>query len=66
MIARIWRGWTKAADTAAYAEYVRKTGLTEYRRTAGNHGAWLLVRRLGDRTEFVTLSGSSHKFRHDR
>lgn len=56
MIARIWRGWTTAVDAAAYAKYVRETGLTEYRRTPGNQGAWLLVRRVGDRTEFVTLS----------
>jgi heme-degrading monooxygenase HmoA len=56
MIARIWRGWTRREDAAAYAEYVRSTGLVGYRRTPGNRGAYILQRDDGDRTEIVTLS----------
>jgi len=37
-------------------EYLRRTGLKEYRQTPGNRGAYVLRRILGDRAEFVTLS----------
>jgi len=56
MIARVWRGWTKREDAAAYAEYVRSTGLAGYRQTPGNRGAYILQRDEGERTEIVTLS----------
>jgi heme-degrading monooxygenase HmoA len=56
MLARIWRGWTNAADADAYIDYLRETGISEYRKTAGNHGAWILRRDEGDRREFITLS----------
>jgi heme-degrading monooxygenase HmoA len=56
VIARIWRGATRAEDAEAYVEYLRKTGLREYRATPGNEGAWVLWRRVEDRAEFVTLS----------
>ena len=56
MIARIWRGWTSTADAEAYREYVERTGMTAYRSTPGNLGAYLLRRDDGDRTEFVTFS----------
>jgi heme-degrading monooxygenase HmoA len=56
MIARIWRGVTRAEDAARYAEYVDKTGIEEYKKTPGNRGAWILQRVEGDRAEIVTLS----------
>ena len=56
MIARIWRGATRIEDAEAYVEYVRETGLKEYRETPGNQGAWILWRAVEDRAEFVTLS----------
>jgi len=56
MIARIWRGATRAADADAYVHYLLATGLREYRATPGNRGAFCFRRRVGDRTEFVTLS----------
>ena len=57
MIARIWRGWVRTQDRAAYVEYIERTGLAEYRSTPGNEGAWMLARDLDDgRTEIVTLS----------
>ena len=43
-------------DSDEYVEYLRATGLPEYRATSGNRGAWILRRDLGERTEFVTLS----------
>jgi heme-degrading monooxygenase HmoA len=57
MIARMWRGWVRAEDRAAYVDYIERTGMAEYRSTAGNRGAWMLARDLDDgRTEIVTLS----------
>lgn len=56
MIARIWRGATRAADAPAYVEYLRGTGLKAYRSTPGNRGAWILWREVGDRAEFVAVS----------
>jgi len=56
MIARIWRGWTSSADADDYLEYVERTGMAAYRATPGNLGAWILRRRDGERTEFVTFS----------
>jgi heme-degrading monooxygenase HmoA len=56
MLARIWRGWTKAVDADAYVDYVRKTGISAFQEIAGNRGAWILRRQEGDRTEFVVLS----------
>jgi len=33
MIARAWRGATRSADGDAYLEYLKRTGLREYRAT---------------------------------
>lgn len=56
MIARVWHGRTRAADAAAYREYVERTGIPDYRATPGNRGAWLLSRIEGDVAHFLTLS----------
>ena len=56
MIARTWRGWTRAEDADDYVAYLRETGMHEYRTTPGNRGAWILRRPQGGRVEFVTLS----------
>lgn len=56
MITRTWRGWTRPEDTEAYAEYIFGTGIAEYEATPGNHGAYLISRPDGDRTEFLTIS----------
>ena len=57
MIARIWRGWVRTEDRDAYAAYVEETGVAQYRETAGNRGAHILLRDLDDgRTEIVALS----------
>jgi heme-degrading monooxygenase HmoA len=56
MIARTWRGSTKADDADAYLEYLNQTGFAEYRRTLGNHGALGLRRIVGDRAEFLLIS----------
>ena len=57
MILRIWRGWVHTDKAAEYIAYVEATGMAEYRATAGNDGAQLVSRDLGDgRTELLTLS----------
>lgn len=56
MIARIWRGAVAKANGDAYADYVAATGLAGYTSTAGNRGAWLLRRDIGEKTEFMTFT----------
>ena len=55
MIARVWRGWTSAADADEYAEYLLATGMRGARETPGNTGAYFLRRLDGERAEFVTV-----------
>jgi heme-degrading monooxygenase HmoA len=57
VIARVWRGWTAADRTAAYIEYLGRTGVPDLRATPGNRGVRVLHRRVEDeRTEFVVMS----------
>lgn len=56
MIARTWRGATRAADAEAYLRYLRDTGFREYRETPGNFGV-LGLRRVADgRAEFLLVT----------
>jgi heme-degrading monooxygenase HmoA len=54
--ARTWRGWTRRSDADAYVEYLRLTGMREYRETSGDRAAYILRREEEDSTEFVTLT----------
>ena len=56
MIARAWRGATKAKDSEAYLEYLHRTGLAEYRKTPGNRGVLGLRRIANGRAEFLLVS----------
>ncbi len=56
MIARTWRGATRAADAERYTAYVVETGIAGYRATPGNAGAMILRRIVDDRAEFTVLS----------
>jgi heme-degrading monooxygenase HmoA len=56
MIARTWRGATRAEDAEAYLEYLHSTGFTEYRKTPGNRGVLGLRRIAEGRAEFLLLS----------
>lgn len=56
MIARIWRGVTAAADADVYLDYLKQTGLSEYRDSKGNQ-AIIALRRVRDgRAEFLLLT----------
>jgi antibiotic biosynthesis monooxygenase (ABM) superfamily enzyme len=57
MIARVWHGWTKAADAAAYEQMLREEifpGIAA-RNINGYRGAELFLRPDGDEVEFATL-----------
>lgn len=56
MIARTWRGATRAQDADAYVEYLEKTGFAEYRATPGNRGVLALRRVAGERADFLLLT----------
>jgi heme-degrading monooxygenase HmoA len=56
MIARIWRGAVRTSDADEYGAYIGETGLTDYERTPGNRGAWMLRRDVGELTEFLTIT----------
>jgi heme-degrading monooxygenase HmoA len=56
VIARVWRGWTRAADAGRYDRHYREEVVPTLRRLAGFRGARLLRRDVGDETEFVSLT----------
>src|SRR5262245_1130027 len=56
MIARMWKGSTRASDADAYQRYLERTGLAEYAATPGNKGVLALRRVHGDNAEFLLLT----------
>ena len=56
MVARTWKGWTKAADTDTYVDYLNETGVPGLAGTPGNLGVQAFRRIDGDRAEFVVTS----------
>jgi heme-degrading monooxygenase HmoA len=56
MIARVWRGHTRAVDADAYMGFLERTGLADYRATPGNEGALVLRRVENGTAEFVLIS----------
>jgi antibiotic biosynthesis monooxygenase (ABM) superfamily enzyme len=56
LIARLWRGETRAEDADAYLAYLQETGLPAYAATPGNRGVHVLRRLQGDRAEFLLVS----------
>ena len=56
MIARVWRGQTRAEDADRYLDYLRRTGLADARTTPGNRGVQIQRRVADGRAEFVFTS----------
>ena len=56
MIARVWRGATRARDADAYTAYLQRTGVRDCRATPGNRGVTVLRRIAGERAEFLFIS----------
>ena len=55
MIARVWRGATRAEDGEAYAAYMEETGMRSARQLPGSRGTLILRRLVGERAEFETV-----------
>lgn len=55
MIARVWRGATRAEDADEYAAYVEESGLKAARALDGSRGTLVLHRVDGDTAEFTTI-----------
>jgi heme-degrading monooxygenase HmoA len=56
MIARVWRGTTRAEDAERYLDHLRRTGLADCRATPGNRGVQIHRRVADGRAEFVFTS----------
>lgn len=56
MIARMWRGATLTENADEYAEYMKGTGVLEYRGTPGNRGVYMLRRTRGEFTDFAMVT----------
>ena len=56
MIARHWRGWTKAENADAYETFLKQTVLPGLSEIEGYGGGYVLRRELGAETEFVVLN----------
>jgi heme-degrading monooxygenase HmoA len=55
VIARAWRGWTKAEDADAYEAHLRPELLPGVSKMPGFAGSYLLRRVVGDEVEFMTI-----------
>ena len=47
---------TSAEQAEEYFEYLRETGLKDYRAIAGNRGVQILRRTFEEKTEFLLIS----------
>jgi heme-degrading monooxygenase HmoA len=52
----MWRGRTRADNADAYAAFLERTGLSDYRATPGNRGVLALRRIEGETAEFLLIS----------
>jgi len=56
MILRTWRGRTRIEDRDRYHAYLQRTGITAFKATPGNRGAFVVQREQDGLAEFVVLS----------
>lgn len=56
MIVRIWHGRTPADKGDAYLDYLKRTGVTNYRATEGNRGVYVLRSSENGVADFLLLS----------
>ena len=56
MVARHWRGRSRADTAAAYLDHLRIETLPRLRALDGHRGAYVLRREVGDEIEFVVLT----------
>jgi antibiotic biosynthesis monooxygenase (ABM) superfamily enzyme len=55
VIARVWRGATRAEDAEEYADYLAESGMRAARELPGSRGTLVLRRDEGELAEFVTI-----------
>ena len=56
MITRMWRGWARSDQADRYERHYRSEVVATLGQVPGFRGARLLRRRLGEETEFVSLT----------
>ena len=56
LLARTWRGTTRAADADAYLAYLHATGLAAYAAAPGNRGVFALRRVDGEHAEWLLVT----------
>jgi heme-degrading monooxygenase HmoA len=56
MIARLWHGVTDASKADEYYQYLQRTGIPDYRKTAGNLGVSVLRRIENDEAHFLLVT----------
>jgi heme-degrading monooxygenase HmoA len=56
MIARVWKGWTKAENADAYEKLLRDVVYPGLQKINGYHGGYILRQDGKDETEFVIVN----------
>ncbi len=56
MIARVWRGWTKAENADAYERLLREVVYPGLQKIDGYHGGYIFRQENVQETEFVTVN----------
>jgi heme-degrading monooxygenase HmoA len=56
VIVRMWRGWTRREDGAAYRAYMTHVALPGYADVPGNRAVYMTSRPDGDREEFTMIT----------
>src|SRR5215831_13521270 len=56
VIARVWRGWTKAENADAYERLLKETVYPKFYNMNGYRGGYVLRQDNGDESEFVTVN----------
>ncbi len=56
MIARLWRGTTRAAQADEYLQYLKRTGVSQCLATPGSRGVHILRRMRSDEADFIFIS----------
>ncbi len=56
MIARVWRGWTRAENADAYEELLGRVVYPGLERIKGYHGGYILRQDGKGEAEFVTVN----------
>lgn len=56
MITRMWHGRVPTSKAKAYREFLNGRAIPDYQSVKGNVGVYILERREGDVTHFITLT----------